>query len=303
MTAQKILLLVDGHAVLHRAYHALPPLNDRRGRLVNAVYGFFRLLNRLVNDFHPHYLAVAFDTPKPTFRHQQFVGYQIKRPKMPADLAEQIKMVREILRRAGIKIFMKEGYEADDLLGTILQRVKKLDLEAIVVTGDKDLMQLVNKKARLLMFKRGLGENILVGEKEVEKELGVAPSQVVDYKALAGDASDNYPGVAGVGPKTAVKLLKKFGNLDNIYSHLDEIEPLSLREKLKAGKEAAYLSRQLAEVRRDVPVKIVIKGLRWRPEKGENLAKEFVRLGFQSLLRKPPPKAASSRQIGLFGKV
>jgi len=242
MTAQKILLLVDGHAVLHRAYHALPPLNDRRGRLVNAVYGFFRLLNRLVNDFHPHYLAVVFDTPKPTFRHQQFVGYQIKRPKMPADLAEQIKMVREILRRAGIKIFMKEGYEADDLLGTILQRVKKLDLEAIVVTGDKDLMQLVNKKARLLMFKRGLGENILVGEKEVEKELGVAPSQVVDYKALAGDTSDNYPGVAGVGPKTAVKLLKKFGNLDNIYSHLDEIEPLSLREKLKAQGGGLFIT-------------------------------------------------------------
>ena len=297
------LVIIDGHAILYRAYHAHPLLSTPNGRLVNAVYGFCRMLLKIIADFKPRYLLVAFDTPKPTFRHKKFIGYQIKRPKMDKELAGQIIIVKEVLRAMKVRFLAKEGYEADDIIGTLSVRSQKLkikNLKIIVVTGDRDLMQLVNKQTNLFIPIKGLSNGQVVDEKYVEKDLGVRPDQVVDYKALMGDNSDNYPGVAGVGPKTAVKLLQKFGSLDNIYCSLGKIESASLVTKLKKGKKAAYLSQDLAKIRCDVPLKVEIKDLRLKDWRNEATVEIFKNLGFRSLVKEMENKSNSSKQVKLF---
>jgi len=298
------LVVIDGHAILYRAYHALPSLSAPNGRLVNAVYGFCRMLLKIIADFKPRYLLVAFDTPKPTFRHKKFIGYQIKRPKMDKELAGQIVIVKEVLQAMKIKFLAKEGYEADDIIGTITVQGSKLkpqSLKIIVVTGDRDLMQLVNKQTNLFVPIKGLSNGQLVDEGYVEKDLEIKPDQVVDYKALMGDNSDNYPGVAGVGPKTAVKLLQKFGSLDNIYCSLDKVESASLAAKLKKGKKAAYLSQDLARIRCSIPLKIKIKDLRLKDWRNKATVEVFKNLGFRSLVKEMEKVGErKDKQIGLF---
>jgi len=301
------LVIIDGHAILHRAYHAIPLLSAPNGFLVNAVYGFCRILLKIVADFKPRYLLVAFDTPKPTFRHKKFIGYQIRRPKMDEELAGQIKIVKEALRAMKIEFLAKEGYEADDVIGTVVQSsIRQLadkiqSLKIIIVTGDRDLMQLVDKKTNLFMPIKGLSNSQIIDEKYVKRYLEIKPDQVVDYKALMGDNSDNYPGVEGIGPKTAVKLLQKFGSLDNIYCSLDKIESASLRAKLKEGKKAAYLSQDLAKIRCNIPLKIKIKDWRLKDWRNEATMAVFKKLGFRSLV-KELEKGGERRdkQIGLF---
>jgi len=297
------LVIIDGHAILYRAYHALPLLRAPNGRLVNAVYGFCRMLLKIIADFEPRYLLVAFDTPKPTFRHKKFIGYQIKRPKMDKELSEQIAIVQEVLRVMKVKFLAKEGYEADDIIGTLSVKSQKLkikSLKIIVVTGDRDLMQLVNRQTNLFIPIKGLSNGRIVDEKYVEKDLGIRPDQVVGYKALVGDNSDNYPGVTGIGPKTAVKLLQKFGNLDNIYCNLNKIESASLAAKLKKGERAAYLSQDLARIRCDIPLKIKIKDLRLKNWKNEATVEIFKNLGFRSIVREMENKKDNSKQEKLF---
>jgi len=298
------LVVIDGHAILYRAYHALPSLSAPNRRLVNAVYGFCRMLLKIIADFKPRYLLVAFDTPKPTFRHKKFIGYQIKRPKMDKELAGQIVIVKEVLQAMKIKFLAKEGYEADDIIGTITVQGSKLkpqSLKIIVVTGDRDLMQLVNKQTNLFVPIKGLSNGQLVDEGYVEKDLEIKPDQVVDYKALMGDNSDNYPGVAGVGPKTAVKLLQKFGSLDNIYCSLDKVESASLAAKLKKGKKAAYLSQDLARIRCSMSLKIKIKDLRLKDWRNKATVEVFKNLGFRSLVKEMEKVGErKDKQIGLF---
>ena len=298
------LVVIDGHAILYRAYHALPSLSAPNGRLVNAVYGFCRMLLKIIADFKPRYLLVAFDTPKPTFRHKKFIGYQIKRPKMDKELAGQIVIVKEVLQAMKIKFLAKEGYEADDIIGTITVQGSKLkpqSLKIIVVTGDRDLMQLVNKQTNLFVPIKGLSNGQLVDEGYVEKDLEIKPDQVVDYKALMGDNSDNYPGVAGVGPKTAVKLLQKFGSLDNIYCSLDKVESASLAAKLKKGKKAAYLSQDLARIRCSMSLKIKIRDLRLKDWRNKATVEVFKNLGFRSLVKEMEKVGErKDKQIGLF---
>jgi DNA polymerase-1 len=296
----KKLVLLDAHALLHRAYHALPPLSSPQGYPVNAVYGFLKMLFKLREDLAPDYLAVAFDTPKPTFRHQKFVGYQAKRPKMDEELAGQISLAKEALAAMGIKKLEKEGFEADDLLGTLAEKFKKR-VEVFIVTGDRDLMQLVDKQVFLYFPQRGLSAPLLVKEKEVEKILGIKPEQVVDYKALAGDSSDNYPGVAGVGPKTAQKLLQKYGSLEQIYQNLAKIKPPSLREKLEKGREAAFLSQELAMVRKDVPLRVKLDDFRFGNGEKKETEDFFKNLGFRSFLgQKKKKEKKSVNQASLF---
>jgi len=311
------LVIIDGHAILYRAYHALPLLNTPNGRLVNAVYGFCRMLLKIIADFKPRYLLVAFDTPEPTFRHRKFIGYQIKRPKMDKELAGQIVIVKEVLQAMKVKFLAKEGYEADDVIGTLSRKVllkskvpstircgagasQKSKLKIVIVTGDRDLMQLVNKQTNLLIPMKGLSSSRIVDKKYVEKDLEIRPDQVVDYKALMGDNSDNYPGVTGVGPKTAVKLLQEFDSLDNIYCNLDKIESASLTAKLKKGKKAAYLSRDLARIRCNIPLKIKIKDLRLKDWKNEATVEVFKNLGFRSLVKELENRRDSSKQEKLF---
>jgi len=256
----KRLILIDGNAILHRAYHALPPLTAPDGSVVNAVYGFTSMLFKLFSDLKPTHIAVAFDRPTPTFRKQLFAGYQAKRPEMDEELSTQIAKVHDVITSFGIPMYEVDGYEADDVIGTLAkQAVNKT--QVIIVTGDRDLLQLVEGD-RILTYMpvKGLSEAKIYGEKEAKERLGVDPKQIPDYKALAGDASDNYPGVAGIGPKTASQLLEIFGSVEKLYqaiqkkdARLKEFSPAVI-EKLSFGAEDAVLSKDLATIRTDVPI-------------------------------------------------
>ncbi len=285
------LLLIDSHAILHRTYHALPKQNFKsNGQLVNAVYGFFSMFLKAVDQLEPDYLITGFDAPGPTFRHEKFIGYQAHRPEVEDELKSQMKITRKSLKKADIPVLMKQGYEADDIIGTICKKVKQEEYpeeiaidEVIVVTGDKDLMQLVDEQVKLFMLSNGISGSSLVGSEEVGKKLGIKPNQVVDHKALIGDASDNYPGVYGIGPKTAQKLFDKFDSLEEIYDNLDQIEG-NKRKKLKEGREAAFLSQELAVIVQDVPIEVPWEKVKWSDQRLLALKQSLKDLNFRSLV-------------------
>lgn len=284
----KSLVLIDGHAILHRAYHAFPPtLRTRKGEIINATYGFTRMLLTVLKDLEPDYIAVTFDLPKPTFRHEEFVGYQAQRPVMDIELEDQIERVQEILRVLAIPYFAAEGYEADDVMATLAKQSEKRKVETVIVTGDRDIMQLVRGKVKVYAPIKGFSQAKLFNAQEVKKFLGVGPKQIVDYKALVGDPSDNYPGVPGVGPKTAVKLLSRFKSLEQIYRNLDKIKP-RVAKKLEEGRESANLSQKLAQIVDDVPIKLELKKCRVHDYDQEKAVKLFEELEFKSLIDKLP---------------
>ena len=278
------LLVVDGHAIIHRAYHSIPHLTSN-GQTVNALYGFYSMLLSAVSQLNPKYLIVCLDSPGPTFRQSEFVGYRAKRKAPDHDLISQLPLLESTLKDSHIKIFAMGGYEADDLIATIAKKAakKKFIDEIIIITGDKDLMQLVNSKVSLLVPLRGLSETKLFRPHDVLEKLGVKPSQVVDLKALMGDMSDNYPGVAGIGPKAATDLLTKYQTLDNIYFHLDEIKP-NIREKLIKEKDNAYLSQKLADLIKDIPIKVQMSESRWNTDIISHLTSLFKSYNFKSLI-------------------
>jgi len=206
----KKLVLIDGNAILHRAFHALPPLNNKDGKPTNAVYGFFSMLFKIIEDLRPEYLIVCFDRKKPTFRKEMYVGYQAKRPKMSDDLVPQVDIVHKALDSAKIAHFGIDGYEADDLIGTFSKQGAEKNLQVIIVSGDRDLLQLINSHVLMLAPIVGITKMTLFDESKVREKYGLNPTQFIDYKALVGDSSDNYPGVTGIGPKTAADLLNKY---------------------------------------------------------------------------------------------
>lgn len=294
----KRLVLIDGHAILHRAYHAFPKtLTTRKGELVNAVYGFSRILLTVLKDLKPNYAAVTFDLPKPTFRHKEYLGYQVQRPEMDKELAGQIKRVYQIVEALNMPIFAVEGFEADDVIGTLANQAK-VD-EVIIVTGDKDIMQLVDKNIRIYFPQRGSSESEIFDAKKVKGLLGVVPRQIIDYKALVGDASDNYPGVPGIGPKTAVQLLKTYANLDNIYKNVKKVKPL-LAQKLIEGQESAFLSKRLATIVTKVPLKFRLKACLVKDYDQEKAIELFKDLEFRSLISKLPGMKKAVSQETLF---
>lgn len=251
-----VFMLVDGSAIVHRAYHAMPSfMSTSKGVPTGAVHGFFSMFLKLVQELHPGYIVVAFDRPKPTFRQQMYVGYQAQRPKMESDLSDQFGMIIKILDKAKIVQIGLDGYEADDIIGTLSHRANKEGVLTYIVTGDRDMLQLVDDDTRVLMPVKGISEVKIFDEKDVVEKFGVKPAQVVDLKGLMGDASDNYPGVPGVGPKTAMGLIETYGNFDNIYKHLDEIAVKSrgLAEKLINGAEDGAISFKLAKILTDAP--------------------------------------------------
>ncbi len=239
------LVVIDGNAILHRAYHALPPLTAPDGQLVNAVYGFISILIKIFHDLKPTHMAVAFDRPEPTFRKSLYKDYQGKRPEMDMDLVSQIPKVQDVVRAFGIPMYDKAGFEADDVIGTI---VKQAAMEVIIVTGDKDILQLVDdaRGIKVFMPTKGLSEGKIFGEKDVVEKMGVTPAQIPDLKALMGDSSDNYPGVAGIGPKTAIELLTTYGSVEKIIQ----------AKELKDSEQSARLGLALATIRSDIPIEI-----------------------------------------------
>lgn len=281
----KRLILIDGNAILHRAYHALPPLTTSKGELVNAVFGFTSMLLKIFEQFHPEYVAVCFDRAAPTFRQKKFKEYQAQRPEMANELVGQIEKVRQVVRTMNIPIYEKDGFEADDVIGTLVSQGQ--NLETIIITGDKDLLQLVDKKTKVYAPTKGLSEARLFDEAGVVEKMGVKPSQIPDLKALIGDPSDNYPGVSGIGPKTAAQLLKEHGTLKNIYKNLDEISP-PIADKLKAGKEKADLSYFLATIVKDAPVNLELEKCKLTDYDWQKVAELFDELEFRSLIPRLP---------------
>jgi DNA polymerase I len=281
----KKLVLIDGNAIIHRAFHALPPLNNKDGQPTNAVYGFYSMLFKIITDLKPEYLIVCFDKKAPTFRKQMYVGYQAKRPKMSDELVPQINVIHKILDAAKITHFEIDGFEADDLIGTISKLGVEKDLEVIIVSGDRDLLQLVNSHVLVLAPVVGITNMTLFDQTKIKEKYGLLPKQIIDYKALVGDASDNYPGVAGVGPKTASDLLGRYQDLENLYAHLSELTP-QLQEKLAQDAEQAALAKKLATILTDAPVSFETKDCEISKIDVKGLKKEFVALNFNSLLKR-----------------
>lgn len=259
------LILIDSNGIMHRAFHAYPLLNSSDNTPTNVIYGFLAMLYKTINDFKPTHIATVFDTPKPTFRNKIFKEYQIQRPKIDDNFAVQIPLVKQALDLAGIYRLEKDGYEADDIIGTICEIFKnKNDFQIMIISADKDIFQLVNEKVFVASPIIGLSNIKIYDEAEVKQKINVTPSEIVDYKALVGDPSDNYPGAKGIGPVNAIKLIKKFGSIDNIYKNLDKIESEKIKKILLAEKENVYLSKKLATIIKDAPVEIDIDKMKFR---------------------------------------
>lgn len=298
------LLLVDGSALLHRAYHAYPKLTSRGGTLVNAVYGFASILISVMEAEMPTHVVVAWDLPKPTFRHEFYVGYKAQRPKVDTELIEQIPLVHKLVEAMQIREVDLVGYEADDIIGSLGVQLGGEMEETIILTGDQDTMQLVSEKVHVLLPAKGNDPVKLYGPEEMEARYGVTPSQMVDYKALVGDAGDNIPGVAGIGPKTAATLIQRYGTLDKIYANLTEIGEKP-RELLQRGKDSAYMSQHLSRIVTDMKLDVKLDDL-VRPELKNDSTYVFLeRLGFNSMIKrlfgeKKSEKKIDDRQVGMF---
>jgi len=285
----KRLIIIDGNAILHRAFHALPPLTAPDGTVVNAVYGFTSMLLRLVTDLTPTHLAIAFDRKAPTFRKKLYADYQIKRPKMDDSLAQQIPLVHDVVSAMDVAVFEQDGFEADDIIGSLCRIYSKKIDQIIVVTGDRDLLQLATDTTKIYMPTKGLSEAKLFGPKETKERMGIEPKQIPDYKALAGDQSDNYPGVPGVGPKTAVSLLTSFTSLEGVYNHIEDSHSAltpTLKERLITHKDLAVLSKTLATIKQDVAVKQKIKPIKLAQFSTPAVIAVLSRFGFVSLVKR-----------------
>lgn len=305
MPQAKKFLIIDGNALVHRAYHALPPLKTKQGELVNAVYGFLLVLFRAIKDLKPGFIAACFDLAAPTFRHKQFKEYKAKRVKAPDELYQQLGRVKEVLAAFNIPIFEKEGFEADDVIGTLSTHAQEKQapsetgsaqpaVESIILSGDLDNLQLVNKQTRVYTMRKGIKDMILYDEAAVkERYEGLRPDQLQDYRGLRGDPSDNIPGVIGIGEKTAIVLLNSFGSLENIYHAIEKENPEAsqikpaTQQKLKSYKEQAFLSKQLARIDCDVPVDFNLEICRFNYDIGR-ARRILEEMEFFSLIEKMP---------------
>ena len=288
MTHRKTLLLIDTSALVYRAYHALPPLTTKAGEMVNAVYGVASTVLSVYKELAPDYIIAAFDTSAPTFRHKAFAQYKATRSAMPDDLRSQLPRVRELMDAFGIVCVEREGFEADDIIGTIACDVvaQHDDIDVVIVTGDNDALQLVTDRIRVRTFGRGLSDAKLYDVAAVMKKYGLPPARLADYKGLAGDSSDNIPGVRGVGAKTATKLLTQYGDIEGVYAHIDDITG-ALRTKLEQDRSQAFLSRDLGRIVCDVPLAYDLDAA--RATLNTQKLRAFLRaMNFFSLLKRLP---------------
>lgn len=281
---QTSLAIVDGNAVIHRAFHALPPLTNKKNQPVGAIYGFFRVIFKIIREYGPTHLAVTFDSPGPTFRHQAFPEYKATRVKAPKELYQQIPVIKKILEAMQVPVLEKEGLEADDLIGSL---VKGVDDQAnkLIISGDSDLLQLVDKNTRVALLQRGVGQYQVLGPPEVkDKYQGLTPDQLIELKGLKGDSSDNIPGVPGIGDKTGRDLIKRFGSLEEVYQHLEELSP-NLRKKLTENKKQAFLSRDLGRIKNDAPLSPELEKYQIKSYNKKEVIKLLEQLGLKSLIQ------------------
>ena len=295
------IVAIDGNSIMNRAFYGI--MNSRLlvttdGTYTNAIYGFLSILFKLINDERPEYICVAFDLKAPTFRHKQYEGYKATRKGMPDELRVQMPLIKEVLAAMNIKIFEVEGYEADDIIGTVAKYGEENDMEVLLLTGDRDYLQLASDKVtvRIPTTKQGSTESTDYTPEVIKEKFGIEPLEFIQIKGLMGDTSDNIPGVPGVGEKTAFSLITKYHNLDNIYEALEagrELEGVKgkLKEKLEENKELAYLSRDLGTIVRDVPLDFKLEDTLYKSCNNDELYNLFVKLQFKNYIDKLNLKA------------
>ncbi len=288
------LVIFDGNALLHRAYHALPPLTTSGGQLINAAYGFTTIFLKVLKELKPVYVAVTFDRPEPTFRHEVYKEYKAQREKKPQELYNQIDIIKDIVKAFGVPIYEAKGFEADDVIGTITKQVGDIGIESIIVTGDLDVLQLVDNNTVVYTLRRGLTDTVIYNQEAIKERYGLSPAQLVDYKILRGDPSDNIPGIKGIGEKTAAELIAEFGSIESLYSSLQKndarVKKISprLREVLLAGAKDIEMSRQLVSIVRQVPLNFSLEKCRLKSLNLAGIAELFHKLEFKTLLARLP---------------
>ncbi|OGN94936.1 MAG: DNA polymerase I [Chloroflexi bacterium RBG_13_50_10] len=286
---KSLLLLFDGNALVHRAFHAIPPLTiSKTGEMVNAVQGFASTLLKVLNEIKPTHCAIAFDTPTPTFRHEKFEDYKAQRPKAPEELVSQIKRVHQLVDAFRIPSFEIDGYEADDVLGTLSHQASRQNVDTLIVTGDNDMLQVVSPDTKVMSPRRSFSDTVIYDETGVEEKYGVSPGQLADFKALTGDPSDNIPGIPGIGDKTAAKLLHQFGSLEEIYTHIDEVTPEKIQASLRDHKDRVTQNKELATIVTDVPITLNLDACQVGSYDRPQVVELFRELGFVQLLSRLP---------------
>ena len=289
MKNRKKFILIDGQGLIYRSFYALPKLTTSNGRIINAIYGFTMMLAKLLEQEKPDYIMIALDMPAPTFRHIKYKEYKANRKKMPKELIEQIPLIKQVIRNYNISICEKEGYEADDIIGTVAKDAESKHLDTLIITGDRDAYQLISSNTRVMMTIKGITETKLINVEDIKDKYGIAPEKIIDFLALKGDASDNIPGAPGIGEKTAILLIKEFGSVNSILADPDQISKKSLRDKIKNNKELITMSKELATINRDVPLKIDFNLLKIKIPNYDELWNIFNELEFGNLLKKINP--------------
>ncbi|MDR5657948.1 DNA polymerase I [Serpentinicella sp. ANB-PHB4] len=280
------LIIIDGNSLINRAFYALPPLTTKEGLHTNAVYGFVTMLVKILEDYSPEYISVAFDKKKPTFRHKQYDQYKAGRKKMPSELAEQIEPLKKLLDKIGISRIELEGFEADDLIGTIAKDAEQHEKEVLIVTGDRDALQLTSDRIKVLLTKKGISQLEIYDRKRIIDEYEVTPDQLIEVKGLMGDQSDNIPGVPGVGEKTALKLIREYSSINNLIQNIQNISAPKLKEKLETYTEQAVLSKKLGTIMTNVPIDYELDGLKRAYGDSKQIISCFNDFNFTSLVNK-----------------
>lgn len=283
---QKRLVVIDGNSLMHRAFYALPQLSNKDGILTNAVFGFMNMLLKLLDEYSPQYIAVAFDMKGPTFRHLEFSEYKATRQKSPEGLGHQFGLLTELLEAMPVALYKHEGYEADDILGWLSKTAADSGIRSLLVTGDKDALQLVSPDVNVLLTKKGISQVRIYDLDELKREYSLEPWQIIELKALMGDSSDNIPGVPGVGEKTALALIQQYGSVQGVFDHLEEIKGVKLKENLHNNRGSAILSKRLATIVRESPIPINIEDCELKIKPSSELTHKLEWLGFQSLIGK-----------------
>lgn len=282
---ENTLIIIDGNSIINRAFYALPDMSNNNGLKTNAIYGFTRMMFKIIEDYKPTHMSVAFDKKAPTFRHKEYSDYKAGRKKMPDELAQQLNPLKELLDKFNINRLELEGYEADDIIGTISKLGEENDFKVYIVTGDKDAIQLASHKTTTLITKKGVGEVEEYNYDSVIERYEMTPTQFIDLKGLMGDKSDNIPGIPGVGEKTGIKLLKEYSTIENLIEHTNELKG-SIKKKIEENKDLAIMSKRLATIIRDVPIDINLEDLAYGNYDKDEVIEKFKEFGFTSLISK-----------------
>lgn len=282
---EKRLIIIDGNSIINRAFYALPDMSNSEGLKTNAIFGFVRMMFKIIEDYQPTHMSVAFDKKAPTFRHKQYADYKAGRKKMPDELAQQLQPLKDLLDKFNINRLELEGYEADDLIGTVARLGEENDFKVYIVTGDKDAIQLASHKTTTLITKKGVGEVEEYNYDSVLERYEMTPTQFIDLKGLMGDKSDNIPGVPGVGEKTGIKLLKQYSTIENLIEHTDELKG-SIKKKIEENKDLALMSKELATIITNVPIEVKLEDLAYGDYNKDDVVEKFKEFGFTSLITK-----------------